>query len=117
MTQIPTIEATQYVSPANWAVQQRRLIDIMNQVGIAFVDRYTRSDGTLIWQDSWPGMAGPDDAYESFWTFPLFHLVGGSNQIHQLSRTLWDAVTWQFTEYGQVYREFDAYYDLSLIPI
>ena len=41
MTQIPTIEATQYGSPANWAVQQRRLIDMMNQVGIAFVDRYT----------------------------------------------------------------------------
>ena len=111
MTQIPTIEATQYVSPANWAVQQRRLIDMMNQVGIAFVDRYTRSDGTLIWKDSWPGMDGSDDAYESFWTFPLFHLVGGSNQIHQLSRKLWDAITWQFTEYGQVYREFDAYYD------
>jgi hypothetical protein len=28
-----------------------------------------------------------------------------------MARKEWDAITWQFTEYGQVHREFDAYYD------
>jgi hypothetical protein len=31
--------------------------------------------------------------------------------IHERSRFLWDAVTRQFTAYGQIYQEFDAYYD------
>jgi hypothetical protein len=31
--------------------------------------------------------------------------------VHALARSEWNAVTWQFTEYGQVHREFDAYYD------
>jgi hypothetical protein len=92
-------------------VWERRLIDAMNEAGPAFVERYTRSDGTLIWRDDWPGMDGSDDAYESFHTFPLFYALGGSEEIHALARMEWDAITWQFTEYGQVYREFDAYYD------
>ena len=108
---IPSICADQYVNPPNWAIQQRRLIDLMNQAGVFYANQYVRSDNTLIWKDSWPGMDGSDDAYESFWTFPLFYLVGGSEQIHQMSRQLWDSITWQFTEYGQIYREFDAYYD------
>lgn len=108
---IPSICADQYVTPPNWAIQQRRLIDLMNQAGVFYASKYVRSDNTLIWKDSWPGMDGSDDAYESFWTFPLFYLVGGSEQIHQMSRQLWDSITWQFTEYGQIYREFDAYYD------
>jgi hypothetical protein len=108
---IPTIEATEVVVPPEWALWERRLIDVMNQAGPMFVQRYTRPDGTLIWRDDWPGMDGSDDAYESFHTFPLFYALGGSEEIHRLARYEWDAVTWQFTEYGQIHREFDAYYD------
>ena len=111
MGSIPKFEAVQKVDPPAWALWERRIIDICNQAGVAFVERYTRPDGTLVWRDNWPGMDGSDDAYESFWTFPLFYLLGGSEKIHYLARKEWDAVTWQFTEYGQVYREFDAYYD------
>ena len=111
MENIPKFEAVQKVEPPAWALWERRIIDICNQVGVAFVEHYTHPDGTLIWRDNWPGMDGSDDAYESFWTFPLFYLLGGSEKIHYLARKEWDAITWQFTEYGQVYREFDAYYD------
>jgi len=108
---IPIIYADQRVTPPNWAIQQRQLIDLMNKAGAFYTTQYVRSDNTLIWKDNWPGMDGSDDAYESFWTFPLFYLVGGSEHLHQISRHLWDGITWQFTEYGQIYREFDAYYD------
>ena len=106
-----TIRAHGRVRPPDWAVKQRYLIDRMNEAATDFVARYTRPDGTLIWRAQWPGMDGSDDGYESFVSFPLFYLLGGSERVHELARREWSAITWQFTEYGQVYREYDAYYD------
>lgn len=107
----PLVKTTHREPPPRWALLQRKLISQMNAAAEAFVKRYTRPDGTLVWREEWPGMDGSDDAYESFWSFPLFYALGGSENVHRLSRRLWSAVTWQFTEYGQVHREFDAYYD------
>ncbi len=97
--------------PPTWALLQRQLIAAMDEAAPAFVNRYTRADGSLVWRDEWPGMDGSDDGYESFGNFPLYYALGGSGTVHDLSRRQWEAVTRQFTEYGQVYREFDAYYD------
>lgn len=108
---LPTIEAAGRSALPNWAIKQRYLMDLMDQAAQDYVERYTRPDGTLIWRDRWPGMDGSDDAYESFLSFPLFYVLGGSEYVHELARKEWNAITWQFTEYGQVYREFDAYYD------
>ena len=105
------ITAGQTASPPRWALLQRHLIDSMNTAAEAFVARYTQPDGSLIWRDEWPGMDGSDDGYESFGNFPLFYSLGGSDWVHSISRKEWDAVTRQFTRYGQVYREFDGYYD------
>ncbi|CAK4842429.1 unnamed protein product [Aphanomyces euteiches] len=41
----------------------------------------------------------------------LLYMLGGSNELHELSRKIWEGITWQWTEYGQIHREFDAYYD------
>src|SRR4051794_22796793 len=106
-----TVHAEQAAPPPDWALQQRHLIQSMDEAAVQFVRRYTREDGRLIWRDEWPGMDGSDDGYESFQNFPLFYALGGSEAVHRFSRTEWDAVTRQFTDYGQVYREFDAYYD------
>ncbi len=105
------IRASQVRSIPAWALRQRQLINVMNEVALVYQDRYTRSDGTFVWRDEWPGMDGSDDGYESYHNWPLFYVLGGSEQIHEKSRFLWDAVTRQFTAYGQIYREFDAYYD------
>jgi hypothetical protein len=107
----PTLAINERHTPPDWAVRQRDLITQMNRAAVSFVGKYTRTDGTLIWRDEWPGMDGSDDGYESFLSFPLFYLLGGGEEIHALSRVLWNSVTWQFTQYGQVHREFDAYYD------
>ena len=56
-------------------------------------------------------MDGSDDGYESYHNWPLFYALGGSEHIHEQSRFLWNSVTKQFTNYGQIYREFDGYYD------
>jgi len=110
-TPMTTIQVTGREPPPTWAVRQRYLIELMDRAAVDFVERYTRPDGTLIWRKEWPGMDGSDDGYESFVTFPLLYILGGGEHVHELARKEWDAVTWQFTGYGQVYREFDAYYD------
>ncbi|MCA1594851.1 MAG: hypothetical protein LC772_00265, partial [Chloroflexi bacterium] len=99
------------VSPPRWALLQRRLLDTMSRAAAEFTDRYTRPDGSLIWRETWRGMDGSDDGYESFYNFPLLAALGGDMAIDALARREWEAVTTQFTRYGQVYREFDGYYD------
>ena len=94
-----------------WALRQRHLIAAMNEAAPLFQRRYTRADGTYVWRDAFPGMDGSDDGYESYHNWPLFYALGGSADLHERSRFLWEAVTRQFTAYGQVHREFDAGYD------
>jgi hypothetical protein len=106
-----TIDITTPVAPPRWALMERHLFDLMHEAAVDFVKRYTRDDGTLVWRDAWPGMDGSDDGYESFFNFALFYILGGDEEIHRIARKEWDAVTRQFTRYGQVHKEFDAYYD------
>ncbi len=106
-----TLDTAGRSTPPEWAVRQRHLFDQMDRAAPRFVEKYTRPDGTFIWRDEWPGMDGSDDGYESYLGFPLFYMLGGSEQIHAMSRRLWNAVTWQFTQFGTVVREFDRYYD------
>lgn len=97
--------------PQEWALAQRNLIGTMNEAAPLFQARYTRSDGSFIWRQEWPGFDGSDDGYESYHNWPLFYALGGSADLYPRSRFLWEAVTRQFTEYGQIRREFDAGYD------
>ena len=108
---LPTIEIAEVGPPPEWALWERQLLDGLYPAAAEFVGKYTRDDGTLIWRDQWPGMDGSDDGYESFYNFPLYYALGGPEEINALSRRLWEAVTRQFTQYGQVHNEFDAYYD------
>ncbi|HEU5016314.1 MAG TPA: hypothetical protein VFT66_27580, partial [Roseiflexaceae bacterium] len=109
MTQ--TLQATNPTPPPSWALAQRALIDSMNAAVPIFQERYTRADGSFIWRQTWPGMDGSDDGYESFQNWALFYALGGGADVYRRSRFLWEAVTRQFTEYGQIWREFDAFYD------
>ncbi len=94
-----------------WAKLEREIITQLNEVAPEFVARYTRSDGSIIWRDEWPSMDGSDDPYEAFMYLALFYTIGGSEEVYELARKMWDAITVQWTEYGQIYREFDGYYD------
>jgi hypothetical protein len=106
-----TIQADRQAAAPEWALLQRRLIDAANDAADPFIRKYTRDDGSLIWRDEWPGMDGSDDPYEGFSSFPLLYTLGGAEHVHQLARRQWEAITKQFTSYGQVHDEFDAYYD------
>jgi hypothetical protein len=108
---LPTFTAAARNPLPDWAIRQRHLINVMNEAAPRYQARYTRQDGTFVWRENWPGMDGSDDGYESYHNWPLFYALGGDADLHERSRYLWEAVTRQFNAYGQVYREFDAYYD------
>ena len=97
--------------PPEWALWERQLMDKLYPAAMEYVEKYTNPDGTLKWREEWPGMDGSDDGYESFYNFSLYSALGGPMSLDSLARHLWDGVTRQFTEYGQVYNEFDAGYD------
>lgn len=108
---MPRLKAAGAWTAPAWAIQERAMIDKLNRAAPEFIARYTREDGTLIWRNDWPGMDGSDDPYEAFMNLSLLYALGGSDEIGKLAEQMWDALTWQWTEYGQIYREFDAYYD------
>ncbi|MFK3677956.1 hypothetical protein ACI2IP_09495 [Microbacterium sp. NPDC090218] len=56
-------------------------------------------------------MDGSDDPYEAFMYLALFYAVDGDEHVYDLARRMWDAITWQWTQYGQIDRDFDRYYD------
>jgi hypothetical protein len=106
-----TIYAQTLTPPPAWALAQRALIAAIDAAVPPFQERYTRQDGSFIWRQEWPGMDGSDDGYESFGNWAQFYVLGGSAEVYQRSRFLWEAVTRQFTGYGQIWREYDAFYD------
>ena len=110
-SQIPTVQINEKRDAPQWASQEREIIDTLNTAAVEFVARYTRSDGTLIWRDRWGSMDGSDDPYEAFMYLALLYTMGGSEEVYELARKMWDAITLQWTEYGQIHREFDGYYD------
>lgn len=108
---IPSMKISESFTPPLWAKQEREIIATLNEAAKEFVARYTRPDGTLIWRNKFGSMDGSDDPYEAFMNLALFYSMGGSEEVYQLARKMWDSITLQWTEYGQIYREFDAYYD------
>ena len=60
-----TISATiPCTAPPTWAVLERRLFDTLDESVHPFLEKYTREDGTLIWNHE--SAHSPDDFYESF---------------------------------------------------
>lgn len=111
-THIPVISVTSdSEATPEWAKLQQELRRTISHAAQEFVTRYTRSDGTLIWRSEWPGMDGSDDPYEAFQYLALFYAVTGDEEVYRLGRQMWDSITWQWTEYGQIHEEFDGYYD------
>ena len=97
--------------PPAWALGQRELIALMDRAAGRFVEHATRPDGTLVQRSAWTSMDGTDNGYEAFLSFPLAYLLGGGEHLHELGRREWDAITWQYADYGTVEREFVTGFD------
>lgn len=113
---IPTLTTTiPLTQTPGWAIWQRRLIQTMNAAVHPFRQKYTRSDGSLIWreysEDSFQSRDGADDFYESFYNWALLYLMGGADDLLPLAHQHWDAVTAQLTHLGLVRKEYERGYD------
>ncbi len=111
MNSIPIFSVMNVDKIPEWAILERKLIALIDESALEFADRYTNTDNTLIWRDEWPGFDGSDDPYEGFMNFTLHYIIGGDSKLDKRHREIWDAITWQWTEYGQVLDEFDQAYD------
>jgi len=107
---IPCIRGVRGEAPA-WADLEWKLIRRMEEAVEIFRKKYVRDDGTLFWRDFWPGMDGADDAFEAFQNYPLLYALGADKRLLDLAHMEFDTMAWQWTEYGQVHREFFSYYD------
>lgn len=107
----PTNHISTPVQAPLWAIQQRHLIAQLNEAADEYVARYVEADGTLKWRAHWPGMDGSDDPYEGFMQLALLYVLGGADHLYDDARRIWDGITWQWSEYGQIEREFTKYYD------
>ena len=105
------ITITSKAAAPDWALLEREVIAKLNKAAPEFVKKYTNVDGTLKWKSEFGSMDGSDDPYEAFHNLALLYAIGGSEEIYDLARKMWDSITLQWTEYGQIYREFDGYYD------
>ena len=111
MHSIPSIRVVKAGKVPEWAILERKLITLIDQSALEFADRYANPDNTLIWRNEWPGFDGSDDPYEGFMNFSLHYILGGDAKLDKRHREIWDAITWQWTEYGQIIDEFDQAYD------
>ena len=108
---VRTLAAARRVTPPDWAVRQRHLIDLMDRAAVPFVDHSLREDGQLVYRSEWTSMDGTDNGYESALSFPLFYLLGGSDYIHEIGQKAWDGITRQYSDYGTVERDFVTGFD------
>ena len=108
---VPRIAGGVREETPEWSRLEWKLIKRMEESVDIFLKKYIREDGTLIWRKFWPGMDGADDAFESFQNFPLFYSLGAGKRLLEAAHHQWDTTAWQWTEHGQLHREFWAYYD------
>lgn len=108
-----------FVTAPEWAVLERRLIDMMNKSVPIVMEKYVNPDGSIQWPPPGPFASTDalDDAYESFHNWPLLYILGGDDYLLELSQREFDAVTRQFANYDtgcgckMVEKEFCCGYD------
>ena len=106
-----TIKATvPCTQPPNWALLERRLLDVMSAAVHPFFEKYFWEDGSIIWRDEWPQTRdGLDDFYESCVNWPLLYVLGGGDHLLPMAHQAWNGITHQFTNAGPNSPIFDEY--------
>jgi hypothetical protein len=111
-TTIPRLVASVPVGvPPTWAVLQRRLFDVMDEGWWVFRERYCEPDGSLRYAGRLESRDGADDFYEAFVNWPVLYQLGGADDLLDVSKNHWEAVTRQLTGLGYLVDEFERGYD------
>ena len=102
-----------------WATLQRRLFTEIADAADPIRDTYTADDGSMLWPpaDDYVGMDAVDDAYESFFNWPLCYVLGGDRALFDAAYEQWETITAQFagiptgTGRPQIVREYQQGHD------
>ena len=105
-------------SPA-WATRERSLLEGTADAVDIVMDRYVNDDGSVMWptEEDHTGIDALDDAYESFYNWPLLYMLGGDEKLLDLAKREFDAITEQFAQYDtghghpMVVKEYEQGYD------
>jgi hypothetical protein len=109
------------LSPPNWALLQRQLLDANSKACREFYGKYFDERGWLLCVERWGGDDGPDDAIENCTDWPILHALGGHDDVLKLYKKAWEGHLRQFTlaktkdvpfaRDGMYYKEFPVMFD------
>ena len=80
----PVVEIDSPMTPPDWALMERALLDANSRAVEAFADRYIDERGYLLHTIRWGTLDGPDDAIETYYNWTLLHALGGSDSVLEL---------------------------------
>ncbi|MCU6709594.1 hypothetical protein M6D81_12870 [Paenibacillus sp. J5C_2022] len=84
-----------------WALLQRSLMTLMNDSVHLLLDNYLTPEGEYFWPDiedfQTYAYSNVDNAFESFHSWPLFYLLGGSSRFLSLAHRQHDVLLRQFS--------------------
>lgn len=88
-------------SMPEWAILQRSLIALMNASVDLLLEHYLTPEGEFFWPDvadfQTYAYSNVDNAFESFYSWPLFYLLGGSSRFLQLAHRQHEALIGMFS--------------------
>jgi len=90
------------MSPPEWALLERSLLEANSRAVEEFADRYMDSRGYLLHTPRWGTLDGPDDAIETYYNWTLLHALGGSDSVLELYRK---GLEGHLAQYGELRTE------------
>lgn len=116
-----TITIDTPMSPPDWALLERTLLDAQSQACQEFFAKYFDERGYLLCVPRWGGNDGPDDAAENFLNWTVLHALGAPDFMLELYKRAWEGHLRQYTEAktvdvpfardGMYYKEFPVMFD------
>ena len=115
------LQINSVVSPPEWAMLERMLLDAQNDAIEQFHTKYFDDRGYLLCIPRWGGNDGPDDAAENMLNWTLLYALGADRSILDRYRVCWEGHLLQYTEAktvevemareGMYYKEFPVMFD------
>ena len=109
------------MSPPEWSLLQRELINANTAACQEFFAKYFDSRGYLLCVERWGGDDGPDDAIENCNDWPALHALGAPDVVREMYELAWEGHLQQYTEArttevpfardGMYYKEFPVMFD------
>lgn len=117
----PTVTLDRPMSPPQWALLERLLLETNTRACGEYLQRYFDPRGYLECVERWGGNDGPDDAIENLTDWPLLYALGGDEVVAQWIDRAWEGHLRQYTAArttqvdfardGMYYREFPVMMD------